>query len=194
LIEVDAPETPGLDGSSLAYVEALTAAGTTLLDHPRPALMIEQHTAVRDGATLLLAQPAAGSVLELEYHLEYPAGHPIGSQSFELAVSPETFRNELAASRTFLLEAEAQELRRTGIGKRATESDLLVFGPEGVLGNSLRQPNECARHKMLDLVGDLALLEMDVHGRLIAHRSGHQHNASLVRLLAGMARSDRSAA
>lgn len=194
LIEIDAPDTPGLDGSSLAYVQALTAAGTTLLNRPRVVLEIDRPVAVREGATTLVAQPVAGPVLELVYHLEYPPEHPIGSQKFELAVSPEAFRDELAGSRTFLLEAEARELRRAGIGKRATEADLLVFGPAGPLGNSLRHPDECARHKVLDLVGDLALLEMDVHGRLIAHRSGHQQNASLVRLLAEMAGADRSAA
>ena len=79
-------------------------------------------------------------------------------------------------------------------GSRATEADLLIFGTDGVIGNTLRYPDECARHKMLDMVGDLALLERDIHGRIVAHRSGHQLNASLVRALTELAGTDRSAA
>ena len=96
---------------------------------------------------------------------------------------PPTFRRELAGSRTFLLETEAQALRAAGIGARATEADVLIFGREGVIGNTLRFPDECARHKVLDMVGDLALLGMDLHGFVVAHRSGHHTNAALVRRL-----------
>ena len=82
-----------------------------------------------------------------------------------------------------MLETEAQALRAAGIGARATEADVLIFGREGVIGNALRFPDECARHKVLDMVGDLALLGMDLHGFVVAHRSGHHTNAALVRRL-----------
>ena len=82
-----------------------------------------------------------------------------------------------------MLESEAEAFRAAGIGTRATAADLLIFGRDGVIGNVLRYPDECARHKTLDLVGDLALLGFDLHGFIVAHRSGHQTNHALARRL-----------
>ena len=182
-VEIDAPETPGLDGSSRAYVEGLRAAGTIELDCPRAALVIETPVTVRDGQAALTAHPGDGSGLVLSYHLDYGRHTPIGAQSLFLEITPEVFASELASSRTFLLEAEADALRKAGIGSRTTESDLLIFGPHGVIGNALRYPDECVRHKILDMVGDLALLGQDIHGHVVAHLSGHALNAALVRAL-----------
>ncbi len=110
-----------------------------------------------------------------------------------MGLSAESFRQELSASRTFLLEAEAAALRAAGIGVRTTEADLLLFGRDGVIGNELRYPDECARHKVLDMVGDLALLGTDLHGFVVAYRSGHHTNAALGRRLleAGDPKRDR---
>ena len=100
-----------------------------------------------------------------------------------MSISPESFRDELASSRTFILEEEAEGLRRAGLGNRITEADLLVFGADGPIGNPLRFPDECVRHKILDMVGDLALAGKDIAGHVIAHKSGHRLNAALVRKL-----------
>src|SRR5262249_42931147 len=83
-------------------------------------------------------------------------------------------------------------LRAAGIGARTKASDLLIFGPEGVIDNTLRYPDECVRHKILDMLGDLALLDKDLSGHVVAHRSGHQLNAALVRKLIGSATIDQS--
>ena len=182
-IEIDAPETPGCDGSSRAFVEALGEAGAVELDRERETLVIDRPVAVREGAAVLAAHPGSGEGLVLGYHLDYGRASPIGAQSFFVDVSPETFRDELATSRTFLLEAEAKALRAAGIGARATHADLLIFGADGVIDNVLRYPDECVRHKILDMVGDLALLDKDLSGHVVAHRSGHQLNAELVRKL-----------
>ncbi len=192
-IEIDAPETPGCDGSSLAFVEALAAAGTIEQDRFKPSLLIERPITVRDGSAVLTAYPGGGSGLVLAYQLDYRST-PIGVQSYFVDVTPETFSAELAPCRTFLLEAEALALRQSGIGTRASETDLLVFGPAGPIHNALRYPDECVRHKILDMIGDLALLEMDLVGQIVADRSGHQLNAELVRLLAEAVDADRSAA
>jgi len=183
LIEIDAFETPGCDGSSKAFTEALESAGTRELDRPREALVLGKPVSVREGAAVLTAYPGDGTGFVLSYHLDY-GKTAIGAQSLFLDVNPESFVSELAPSRTFLLEAEAHALREAGIGPRATESDLLIFGPDGVIGNALRYSDECVRHKILDMVGDLALLEKDIVGHVVAHRSGHQLNAALVRELA----------
>jgi UDP-3-O-[3-hydroxymyristoyl] N-acetylglucosamine deacetylase / 3-hydroxyacyl-[acyl-carrier-protein] dehydratase len=183
LVEINAPETPGCDGSSQAFVEALADAGTVELDRPRETLVIDSPVTVREGQAVLTAHPGDGASLVLAYHLDYGRQNPIGAQSLFLDVSPETFVAELAPSRTFLMQAEAKALQQAGIGVRATESDLLIFGPDGVIGNTLRYPDECVRHKMLDMVGDLALLNKDIVGHVVAHRSGHSLNAALLRAL-----------
>ncbi len=184
VIEIDAPEAPGLDGSSQAYVQALQCAGTVELDRPRDILVIQTSLALGEGSAALSTLPMAGeATCVFSYHLDYGAGSPIGAQSLTLAINPTSFAEELAGSRTFLLESEAKALRQAGIGRRASESDLLIYGKDGVVGNELRWADECVRHKMLDMVGDLALLERDIVGRVVAHRSGHQLNAALVRAL-----------
>jgi UDP-3-O-[3-hydroxymyristoyl] N-acetylglucosamine deacetylase/3-hydroxyacyl-[acyl-carrier-protein] dehydratase len=183
LVEVDAAETPGCDGSSRAFSEVLRAVGTVELDRPRAALVVDAPVTVREGRAVLTAHPGGGSGFVLSYHLDYGPDGPIGAQSLSLDVTPESFAEELAPSRTFLLEAEARALRQAGIGTRVTDADLLIFGPDGVVGNTLRYPDECVRHKLLDMVGDLALLGMDIHGHVVAHRSGHSLNAALVRAL-----------
>jgi UDP-3-O-acyl-N-acetylglucosamine deacetylase len=82
-----------------------------------------------------------------------------------------------------MLESEAEEIKARGLGQRATFRDLLVFGPRGPIQNQLRFPDECVRHKLLDMVGDLALAGCDLVGRFVAYRSGHRLNAELVRAI-----------
>jgi UDP-3-O-[3-hydroxymyristoyl] N-acetylglucosamine deacetylase/3-hydroxyacyl-[acyl-carrier-protein] dehydratase len=182
-VAINGPETPGCDGSSRAFVEALAEAGSVAQDRPREVLTIDRPITVREGASVVTAHPGEGQKLVLSYNLDYGRDTPIGSQSLFLDLSPETFRGELAECRTFLLASEAMALRQAGIGARTSEVDLLIFGPDGPINNELRFPDECVRHKMLDMVGDLALLGKDISGHVVAHRSGHQLNAELVRAL-----------
>ncbi len=116
LIEIDAPETPGCDGSSQAFVEALNQAGIVTQDRPREVLIIDRPITVREGRATLTAHPGDGASLVLSYQLDYGRQTPIGAQSLFLDVSPESFAKELAPSRTFLLEAEARALHQAGIG------------------------------------------------------------------------------
>jgi UDP-3-O-[3-hydroxymyristoyl] N-acetylglucosamine deacetylase/3-hydroxyacyl-[acyl-carrier-protein] dehydratase len=183
LVEIDAGECPGCDGSSRVFVDALDRAGIVLQDAERKAMVIERSLSVQEGDAFLAAHPSASASPTYSYHLDYGAGAPIPAQSFCIGLSPETFRSELAPSRTFLLEKEAEALRAAGLGSRTTTRDLLIFGADGVVGNELRYRDECARHKLLDMVGDLALMGMDLHGFVVAHRSGHQTNAALARRL-----------
>src|SRR5262249_51693491 len=136
-----------------------------------------------DGATLALP-PADGEGLKISYFLDYGHGSPIDRQVHTQAITPAAFASDVAACRTFLLEEEAAELRRLGLGSRTTVTDLLVFGARGPIANRLRYANEPARHKVLDLVGDLALAGADLCGRVVAYRSGHPLNVELVRALA----------
>jgi len=183
VVEIDGPEAPGCDGSSLGFVEVLRNAGIIEQHRRRERLVIDHPITVRDGGSVLTAHPGVDSGLVLSYHLDYGDASPIHRQSHFLALTVESFEAELAASRTFLLVEEADALRRAGIGTHVTERDLLIFGPDGPIDNALRYDNECARHKMLDLVGDLALLGKDLVGHVVAHRSGHALNASLMEAL-----------
>jgi UDP-3-O-[3-hydroxymyristoyl] N-acetylglucosamine deacetylase/3-hydroxyacyl-[acyl-carrier-protein] dehydratase len=184
IVEIDAPECPGCDGSSRVFVEALDRAGTVPQDARRKAFVIDRSFSLHEGDAFLAAHPSGTEHLTLSYHLDYGDGAPIAAQSFCIGLSPASFRRELAASRTFLLEAEANALRAAGLGSGATPRDLLIFRSGVVVGNELRFSDECVRHKILDMVGDLALLGVDLHGFVVGHRSGHKANAALARRLA----------
>jgi hypothetical protein len=124
------------------------------------------------------ALPPIHAGLSVEYELDYGPG-PIGRQVLAITVTPETYRAELAAARTFIMKDEGERLRAAGLAGGVTTRDLLVFGAEGPIDNPLRWPDECVRHKVLDLVGDLALAGRPVHAHVRACRSGHRLNGRL---------------
>ena len=195
-IELDAAEPPGLDGSAWGFVEALTAAGAVLQPARRAVCAVtEPVVASHDGATIALhpAAPADGLALRASYILYYGPRAAIARQSLSLVVTPESFARELAGSRTFLLEAEAHALRQQGIGTHLTADQLLVFGSNGPIHNTLRYADEPARHKVLDLIGDLALCGFDLAGHLVAYRSGHALNVTLARALVAQLETPRLA-
>jgi UDP-3-O-[3-hydroxymyristoyl] N-acetylglucosamine deacetylase/3-hydroxyacyl-[acyl-carrier-protein] dehydratase len=181
IVELDAPETPGCDGSSQAFAAAIRDAGLVPQPRPRKTLRIDRPLSVRDGPAVLAAYPDESCRLVVSYQLDYQP--PIGAQCQFFSLDPETFQTQIAPCRTFLLAEEARAMQKAGLGKRLSESDLLIFGPEGPLKNTLRFPDECVRHKILDMIGDLALAGADFVGHIVAHRSGHQLNATLVRSL-----------
>jgi UDP-3-O-acyl N-acetylglucosamine deacetylase len=183
-IEVDAPEPPGLDGSARAFVDALHTAGSVIQNATRNIWGVEHPIVVRAKGATLAIHPL--DELKISYLLDYgrtSTVSPIAWQIHTQVLTPESFQNELASCRTFLLEQEAIDLQRQGIGPRTGTSDLLVFGPRGPIDNTLRFANEPARHKCLDIVGDLALLGCDLRGHVVAYRSGHALSVELVRTL-----------
>src|SRR5262249_45420380 len=107
----------------------------------------------------------------------------LGRQLFALRLTEETFCRELADARTYVFEYEAQQLREAGLGKHLTTKDVVVIGPNSVIDNEFRFPDECVRHKVLDLVGDLLLAGRSLRGKIYAHKSGHALNHELVRKL-----------
>jgi UDP-3-O-acyl N-acetylglucosamine deacetylase len=179
----DEAEMPGCDGSSLPFVEALDQAGIVEQPAPRPRLVVRNITRLGNDDSWVEARPSTGGALTVKFRLDYGTGNAIGRQTLQLAVTPDSLRRELAGSRTFVLEEEAEWLVSRGLGKRATYQNVLVFDKNGPVDNELRYRDECVRHKALDLVGDLALAGCDLVGHFIAHRSGHRLNAELVRAL-----------
>jgi UDP-3-O-acyl N-acetylglucosamine deacetylase len=182
-VEINAPEPPGLDGSARQFVDLIRRAGTRLQPARRPVWATEKPVVVSHQGTCLTLHPAKDNSLRITYILDYGTHSPIDRQMATQVITPETFANEIAGCRTFLLEREAEELRRQGLGSRTTLADLLVFGPNGPIDNTLRFANEPARHKILDLVGDLSLFGCDIAGHVVAYRSGHALNVEMVRVL-----------
>ncbi len=181
-VRLDAAELPGLDGSAGPYVDALSDGGLEDLGCSSRPIVVRGCMRVEDGDAWIEATPAADGGLSVDYTLEHP--HPaIGTQRAAYSITPNTYRTELAAARTFVTVEEAEKLVAAGLGRHVTRAELLVFGDGGVEENTLRWPDECARHKVLDVVGDLMLAGRPVIGQVRASRSGHRLNARLVRHL-----------
>ncbi len=174
---VNQAEMPGCDGSAKAFVEVLDTAPLLKQGVARPPLRVTETIRVSQGDQWVEARPIVGGGCLMEYQLDYPHAPVIGRQSVKFALTPEVFRQEIAPCRTFVLEQEAVQMVQQGYGLRVTPRDLLLFNDTGPVDNQLHFDNECARHKALDLVGDLALVGSRLEGHFIAHRSGHQLNA-----------------
>ena len=181
-ISLTAAELPGLDGSANAYVDAIDRAGIEALDGTAAKPLVVQSPvtiSAAAGDAVIEVAPPTTTGLRVHYSVEYP-GSPIPPQQYGVAVTPQRYREEVAAARTFLLEEEARKLQQDGVGLTVTTQDLIVFGENGPIENELRWPNECARHKILDIIGDLFLSGRPFHGDIVAHRSGHGLNAEVL--------------
>jgi UDP-3-O-[3-hydroxymyristoyl] N-acetylglucosamine deacetylase len=183
IVELNGPEPPGLDGSAQQFVDALRRTGVRMQPARRAIYTVDQMVLVSHGGATLALHPCDSDELRITYALDYGLNSPIDRQTRTETITPETFVNFISSCRTFLLESEAHELRRQGLGSRTSTADLLIFGPRGVMGNRLRYADEPARHKILDLIGDLALFGHDLRGHVVAYRSGHPLNVELVRKL-----------
>jgi len=187
IIELKGEEMPALDGSCQPYVEVLNECGICQQDAVRELYVITDPVVrVVDNDSELIALPALkpdAETLEIFYDLDYGPDTPIGRQTYRVEITPEDFETKIAPARTFVLQQEVDQLREMGFGHHLTYQDILVFGNEGPIDNALRFPDECVRHKILDLMGDLMLLGRFIVGRIHARKSGHSVNHQLVRAL-----------
>jgi UDP-3-O-[3-hydroxymyristoyl] N-acetylglucosamine deacetylase/3-hydroxyacyl-[acyl-carrier-protein] dehydratase len=180
IIEMDNAEIPGLDGSSLNFVEALSKAGIKELERPRQYQLIREPVFVEEEGASIMAVPA--EEFKISYLLSYD--HPLlKAQFMETGINEEVFKAELAPARTFCLENEAAELLRSGVGCGANYHNTLVLGNSGVIKNKLRFADEFVRHKILDLLGDLYILGQPIKGHIIALKSGHSLNLKFLKKL-----------
>ena len=178
LVEIDGPEVPALDGSALPYYNLLLKAGVRELDAPRGEVTVRSPVEVSSGEASIRMLPAKG--LSVLYRLSFP--QVALEQVIDFAIEPGTFAKEIAPARTFVLEEEIEGLRRAGYGKGADESNTVVVSPDGPR-NEMRFPDEPARHKVLDLLGDLFFVGGELAGRIECERSGHALNRELVKAL-----------
>lgn len=178
IVEVDNTEMPGMDGSSIAFTRALQSAGRIEQDQPRKRIVIHTPIRIEEKGSWVEAMPTAHEGFELVYDVDYECPS-IGKQHTRYKLDRSTYQQQIAPARTFVLEHEAELLRQQGLGQRVTYQDLLVFNDEGPIDNSLNFDDECGRHKILDMIGDLALTGCDISGRVHGHKSGHRLNSQL---------------
>lgn len=183
-VRLNAIEPPNGDGSAIHFVEAIDRAGVLMQDEFRPCIAVTHPWRVSgpDGQSWIEFSPAAAddSCPEWSYELDY-GDSVLGNQVARCRVTPKSFTQELENMRTFVLEREIQQLRSVGLGLQTTPQDLLVLREDGTpIDTCLRAPNECARHKLLDMIGDFALLGCDLHASVRGHRSGHSLNHQAV--------------
>ncbi|HET6429169.1 MAG TPA: UDP-3-O-acyl-N-acetylglucosamine deacetylase [Phycisphaerae bacterium] len=183
IIELNAQEVPSTEGSPKPFTDVLAAAGIEEQEAEKKVFVIEQPTAVSAGDAMLAALPGDNDYLDILYDLDYGPVRSIGRQVLGFRLYEDDFAEQIAPARTFLLEAEAREFQARGWGVHLTARDILVMGEEGPVDNQVRFPDEHVRHKIADLVGDLALLGRSLRGRIVAYKSGHQLNHQLVRKL-----------
>jgi UDP-3-O-[3-hydroxymyristoyl] N-acetylglucosamine deacetylase len=178
-IEVDGPEVPVMDGSAASFVFLIRAAGIFDQSSPRRVLRVRRIVEVRDGDRSIRIEPARR--LRVSYSVDY--AHPaIGRQALEgLDVDAESFEREICRARTFGFLHEVEALWRGGLARGGNLDNTVVMDDQRVLNrDGLRWPDEFVRHKILDLVGDLALVGMPVQGHVIAERGGHALHQQLV--------------
>ncbi len=187
---VDAPEMPGCDGSARDFVDAIDAAGVVEQRSPVRQIVVEQTVRVGGPDRWIEAQPPRSAGFSMTFDVDYGTQTAIGRQTYAIDLTPAAFRRELASCRTFITEDVAQGMLAEGRGQRVTPQDLLIFGPHGPIENSLRFSDECVRHKLLDVVGDLALTGCEIIGHVVAFRCGHQLHAELAKRLLEQAEVD----
>ncbi len=184
IVQTQASELPGLDGSSEPYAKALLASGIVQQNVDRRVFKLTQPVFVSEGLASIAALPSEDPNLTILCELEYQAIPGLGRQVYSFTAEPRRYMQELAKARPFLFETEVQQYHRQGIGKHLTYADVLVISPTGKpIDNKLRFPDELIRHKVADLLGDLALLGRPLQARIVAHRAGHALAHQLVRKL-----------
>jgi len=177
-VEINANELPGLDGSSIDFLKGLKKVGIVEQNTDAPYFEIKEPIGVELNGCSIFMVPA--KEFKISYTLDYD--HPVlKSQFFSTIINEQTFEKEIAPCRTFCLEAEADELRARGLGQGADHNNTLVVGKKGVIKNKVRFPDEFARHKVLDFIGDLYLMGMPICGHVFAVKSGHTLNIALLK-------------
>jgi len=178
IVELDNLELPILDGSAQPFVELIQKAGIRKQRRPRTYLRICRELELREGDKFIAVYPADGC--SVEYSINFP--HPkIGKQNFCVQLTNGSYVDEIAPARTFGFLYELDQMRNMGLIRGASLDNAVCFDRDTVMNpDGLRFPDECCRHKALDLIGDLALIGKPLLGHVIAERAGHAMHAQLV--------------
>ncbi len=184
VVEVDGPELPILDGSSLRVAEAIDFVGTVESPVRRRFLWVVRKEKLHRNGSVIAVAPSEN--LDILATVDFP-GTLIGKQWLKFTLTPDNFLKEIAPSRTFVLREQIEELWARGLAKGGTlENAIVVEGDKVHNAEGLRFQDEFIRHKILDFIGDLALVGRPVRGFFLAVRPGHTVNRSLTEYLAGL--------
>jgi UDP-3-O-[3-hydroxymyristoyl] N-acetylglucosamine deacetylase len=177
-VEINNLEVPILDGSGSPYVELLTAAGLKSYRRRKRFLRIRRPVTVEAGSKRITILPSDRFLLTVDVFYDHPL---IGKQSLDMEVTPERYAQEIAPARTFGFSYELDQMRDMGLIRGASLENAMCFDRQGVQNpEGLRFPDECCRHKALDLIGDLALIGKPLLGHVIDERAGHAMHTALV--------------
>jgi UDP-3-O-[3-hydroxymyristoyl] N-acetylglucosamine deacetylase len=184
VVEVDGPEVPIMDGSAAPFLFLIDCAGIVTTAAPRATIEVLRPIRVEEaGGAFAELLPGREAAFDAELEIDFP-NTAIGRQALSLRVSPLAFREALADARTFTLAEDVARLRAVGLAQGGSlENAVVVDGPMVLNPGGLRRPDEFVRHKLLDVVGDLALAGAPIRGRFRGARSGHALNNRLLRAL-----------
>ena len=182
-IEIDNLEVPILDGSGLPFVHLIQKAGIRHYRRKRRYMRIRRPVTIEDRGKRITILPDDTFRLTCDTRFDHPM---VGRQEMEIELTPERYATEIAPARTFGFEYELDQMRNMGLIRGASLDSAICFDRTGVLNpGGLRFPDECCRHKVLDLIGDLALIGKPLLGHVIAERAGHaMHTALVARIMA----------
>ncbi len=177
IVELDNLELPILDGSALPFVELIQKAGIRKQRRPRRYMKILREFEMREGNKFISVYPADS--YSISYSINFP--HPlIGKETFQVELSNGSYLRNIAAARTFGSRADEKAMRNMGLIRGASRDNCIVLTRDGIENGPLRFSDEFVRHKVLDLVGDLALLGKPILGKVVADRAGHAMHTALV--------------
>ena len=181
IVELNTPEVPIMDGSASPFIYLLQEAGIKRLSAPRRYLKVTRPIALSRGDKRIAIYPS--DHFKVTYSISFD--HPLlRHQARTLRISEDTFLEDIAPARTFCFLKEVEQLRQNGLALGGSLDNAIVIGDTGVLNNALRFEDEFVRHKILDVIGDLALVGHPIVGHVVAHRGGHAlHTAFAARML-----------
>jgi UDP-3-O-[3-hydroxymyristoyl] N-acetylglucosamine deacetylase len=177
IVELDNLELPILDGSARPFVEAIHRVGIRRQRRARTYMRMRRQLELREGDKFIAVYPS--DIYSVSYKINFP--HPlIGKETFRVDLSDGNYLSEIASARTFGFLHEAEAMRQQGLIRGASAENAIVLTREGLMNPPLRFPDEFVRHKVLDLIGDLALLGKQILGSVVADRAGHAMHTALV--------------
>jgi UDP-3-O-[3-hydroxymyristoyl] N-acetylglucosamine deacetylase len=181
IVELDNLELPILDGSARPFVDMIQRAGIRKQRRLRSYMRIRGEIELREGDKFIAVYPA--DTYSVSYTIDFPH-RLIGRETFRVDLTDGNFLREIAPARTFGFLHEADAMRQQGLIRGASTENAIVLTPEGLMNPPLRYADEFVRHKVLDLIGDLALVGKQILGNIVADRAGHaMHTALVSRLL-----------
>jgi UDP-3-O-[3-hydroxymyristoyl] N-acetylglucosamine deacetylase len=187
-IHIDGPEVPIVDGSALPFVHLIDAAGVRDLGSQVPVLRLREPIEVVDGEKFIRMTPANRLVLKYKIDFTHPV---IGKQAFHFDYDNDSFLRKIAPARTFGFVRDVEKMRAAGLARGGSVENCIVLDDQNVMNGPLRFRDEFVRHKILDLLGDLALVGRPIAGEITANRAGHAlHSRFVAKVLEAAAQSE----